>query len=356
MLPIKRRKRTAFKLIELLVVIGIIAVGLFILVPAIQASREAGRRSTCLNNAHQLGLALQNYASTYANALPPSATLYGTGPVKHVGGYSFLVKCLPFMENDNIHMSDIYKLLSSAAARPSDKGVIPWDQAAVITAGTTSLKELVCPSNRNSVFANSSANQPQFALTNYKAMGASTRDSLLMAADSTLKPPYGTAKMHPDGALYPSDKNLPMSDLENGTSNTILVIETMDDTNSRWMVGAECTLVGLPQASSPTGAEPAPPHKIFAPPGSTWGDRGGVSCAGLRSFLTYDFSPNGKEVSKYEDPGWSKPSAYGPSSGHPAVVIVTFADGSVTPLNKQVDAANLFFLITKHNDEPFQSP
>ena len=103
-----------------------------------------------------------------------------------------------------------------------------------------------------------------------------------MAANPALSPPYGTAKMHPDGVLNPSDKNLPMDDLKDGTSHTILAMETMDDTNSRWMVGAECTLVGLPQASSPTGEKPLG-HKdkgeFFAPPGfdNTFGDGSGVS-------------------------------------------------------------------------------
>ena len=68
----------------------------------------------------------------------------------------------------------------------------------------TQLKQLICPSNRNPTFQNPTADPPQFALTNYKAMGASQRDSLLMAANPTAKPPYGTAKIHPDGGLYPS--------------------------------------------------------------------------------------------------------------------------------------------------------
>jgi hypothetical protein len=222
-----------------------------------------------------------------------------------------------------------------------------------------SLNEWTCPSNPHKTFQNPKASPPQFALTNYKAVGASTRNSLLLAADPSAAPPYGTAKIHPDGALYPSDKNLPLADLKDGTSHTILLMETMDDTNSRWMVGAECTLAGLPQASSPTGDEPSPPYPFFAPPGfdNKFGEDSGVSRAGLRTFLSYDFSPNGVDAGKYEDPGWAKaPPACGPSSGHPAVVIVTMGDGSVMALSKQVDAANLFFLITKDNNDPFNIP
>ena len=45
--------------------------------------------------------------------------------------------------------------------------------------------------------------------------------------------------------------------------------------------------------------------------------------------------------------------AYGPSSGHPAVVVVGMGDGSTQALSKRIDAANLFFLITKNNSDPF---
>ena len=63
-----------------------------------------------------------------------------------------------------------------------------------------------------------------------------------------------------------------------------------------------------------------------------------VARAGLRTFLGYDFGPKGVDAGTYEDPGWAKaPPAYGPSSAHPNVVIVGFADGSVMALSKKVD-------------------
>ena len=63
------------------------------------------------------------------------------------------------------------------------------------------------------------------------------------------------------------------------------------------------------------------------------------------------------DVGKYEDPGFGPiPPAYGPSSMHPDVVVCGMGDGSVQALSKQVDAANLFFLITKNNGDPFYIP
>ncbi len=349
-----RQRRAGFKRKDLFVVLAIIAVGLILLLPGIQSAREAGRRATCLCHGKQFGLSMQNYASTHSSEFPPSAEVF-IDPAGHrtVGGYSVFVKILPFMGYDAL-----YKSLPTTIPNGDIDAAMSGD-ATLAKAMNTPLPDAICPSNPNKAFKYPNENPPQFAFTNFKAVGASTRNSLLMAADPTAKPPYGGGKMHPDGALYPSDKDLPMADLKDGTSHTIVAMETMDDTSSRWMVGTECILVGLPQASSPTGKAPAPPYPFLAPTGfdNTFGDGSAVARAGLRTFLSYDFSPKGADVGKYEDPGWAKaPPAYGPSSAHLAVVIVAFADGSVTALSKQVDAANLFFLITKANNDPFYLP
>jgi len=88
-----------FTLVELLVVIAIIGILVALLLPAIQAAREAARRCSCLNNVMQLGLAVHNYEFNF-EALPPGVT-DTKGPIRnepqglHV---SWIVNILPYME------------------------------------------------------------------------------------------------------------------------------------------------------------------------------------------------------------------------------------------------------------------
>ena len=73
-----RRTATGFTLVELLVVIAIIGVLVALLLPAVQAAREAARRTTCSNKLRQLALATQNLNDTH-KALPPLAGTFPEG-------------------------------------------------------------------------------------------------------------------------------------------------------------------------------------------------------------------------------------------------------------------------------------
>jgi prepilin-type N-terminal cleavage/methylation domain-containing protein/prepilin-type processing-associated H-X9-DG protein len=94
-----RGPRRAFTLVELLVVIAIIGILIALLLPAVQAAREAARRTSCLNNVTQLGLAAHNYEFHFESL--PAGVTNPDGPIRnepqgtHVG---WIVKILPYLE------------------------------------------------------------------------------------------------------------------------------------------------------------------------------------------------------------------------------------------------------------------
>jgi prepilin-type N-terminal cleavage/methylation domain-containing protein/prepilin-type processing-associated H-X9-DG protein len=88
---------TGFTLVELLVVIAIIGVMVGLLLPAVQAAREAARRMSCSNNFKQIGLALHNYHAAF-NTLPAA----GSGTQQHRGRLGMLVAILPFVEQQGL--------------------------------------------------------------------------------------------------------------------------------------------------------------------------------------------------------------------------------------------------------------
>jgi prepilin-type N-terminal cleavage/methylation domain-containing protein/prepilin-type processing-associated H-X9-DG protein len=113
------RIRSAFTLVELLVVIAIIGVLVALLLPAVQAAREASRRSKCQNNLKQIALACHNYESTY-QTIPPGDMSPNRG--------NALVRLLGFIEQSNKYSQvdwsvDLNTHANNAPARAQDVAV-----------------------------------------------------------------------------------------------------------------------------------------------------------------------------------------------------------------------------------------
>ena len=101
---VSRRKRKACTLVELLVVISIIGMLMALLLPAVQAAREAGRRNTCANNQRNVGLAFMNFESAkryfpgYLNKIPGTSASDETY-AKTVG---YIVPLFPYLERNDL--------------------------------------------------------------------------------------------------------------------------------------------------------------------------------------------------------------------------------------------------------------
>lgn len=134
--------RRGFTLVELLVVIAIIGMLAGLLLPAVQAAREAGRRSQCLNNIRQLGLAVQNFHDVQkrfpASSFDPILANRGVA----LGG--FLVPLLPFYEQE-----PLYNRLTTDYSGTSSDADAKEEHCWRRPSGNVKIKTLLCPSDGN---------------------------------------------------------------------------------------------------------------------------------------------------------------------------------------------------------------
>ena len=140
------RLRSGFTLIELLVVIAIIAVLIALLLPAVQSAREAARRMQCTNNLKQIGLALQNYHSSFGNfPLGALQVRDGTGALRGTdwGLWSAHSMLLPYLEQVGVYNSCNF-------AVPNQGNAGTNTTAMQVTAIGTVINGFLCPSSRPS--------------------------------------------------------------------------------------------------------------------------------------------------------------------------------------------------------------
>ncbi len=147
---IGRVRKTGFTLVELLVVIAIIGVMVGLLLPAVQAAREAARRMQCGNNLKQIGLAVHNYHAAF-NAMPLNRdarhenardTDFGRVPARQGTSVSWLTSCLPFMEQQAL-----YEQCDFVDTRRAGVWHAGLDSDAMRIVRATPVNTMMCPSN-----------------------------------------------------------------------------------------------------------------------------------------------------------------------------------------------------------------
>ena len=315
--PFPSRSR-AFTLVELLVVITIIGILIGLILPAVQASRESSRRSTCCNNLHQIGLALHGFNTTrgcfpvgtalvgYPDGTNPDAipvSLLNTGPYRP-GVFAMI---LPYLGQNTLYQS-----------LQMDSAI---DEGANVTLGQTTISAYLCPSSNHAYGLEKAPHSMpltdpsmQFAVIDYNGLNGANR--LFPAAPSS-----GQLQDH---GGFAERQQLQFGNFVDGTSQTIHVAETVNFGRGVWIHGR--------------------PHYNQA-------------AYAINSLSGYNNTPN----SVYPDgsnlpvtnrgPGKGAGGTWGISSSHFGGANTLFVDGAVHFLSNSVSAQTLTALSTRDGHE-----
>jgi prepilin-type N-terminal cleavage/methylation domain-containing protein/prepilin-type processing-associated H-X9-DG protein len=200
------RVKRAFTLVELLVVIAIIGILVGLLLPAVQQAREAARRMQCSNQIRQLGLASLNYESAHKIYPPSFANQNGYG-------HSWIIRIFPYIEQTPVFSrfdTTVYGSSGWLGANPINADLLR----------NLSFSILKCPSSTLPTLNDFGP----FASSTYTGISGSTIDE--SARDKSTA--FGTPGRVSWGGIMIIDKKVYQADVEDGTSNTVMIAEQSD--------------------------------------------------------------------------------------------------------------------------------
>jgi prepilin-type N-terminal cleavage/methylation domain-containing protein len=303
------RTSKGFTLVELLVVIAIIGILVSLLLPAVQAAREASRRSQCSNNIRQMGLGLHNYHDVY-KSLPPSRWGGSSGRVFSAHGL-----LLPFVEQQNIRdLIDFNQF---------------WDSPANAPARAAHVASFICPSDPQSSLP------AGWAGVNYE--------------------PNEGGDMSSDTGVMLRSKGARFADVIDGLSNTALFSERLKGDWSNAIATEDTDMFG--SNAAPTTNDEAVAicqgldfrnlaNQRFSNIGAPW-------LAGTQDHVTgyqHVSLPNFRSC-RYPGAGTTRP----PSSMHPGGVMLVKCDASVEFVPDTIDLRIWRAIGTRDKLEPDHS-
>jgi len=367
-------RRRGFTLIELLVVIAIIGVLIALLLPSVQAAREAARRSQCTNNLKQIGLAYHNYLSSNGDTAPPVFVDFGSPDVFIAQTQSIQTRLLPFMEQGTTYNAINFTYSSrwggtgwccthSAGDQRDPNDCLGPHALIQATAIGIQIKTFLCPSDPfpgSSCYVKADGINPKLiGANNYPAnIGLNRRLN-----NWNFNGP-GFVSSQWDGAF----KNIiTLASFVDGTSNTVIF--------SEWVKGP-ATLPGKdglgmtytgPNSLYPQTTEAGPysfqneyASALFCERNGTvqnWGWKGEWWIQGDRNVYQHTMPPN-RRACLYSDigvPGRADVMMAGASSLHPGGVNTLFGDGSVKFVKSTINYIPWYGVSTPNGGEAVDS-
>lgn len=338
------RRKLGFTLVELLVVIAIIGILIALLLPAVQAAREAARRSQCTNNLKQLAIGCHNHADVYKEL--PYGRKYDIWDT-----YSWSGQVLPYIEQMNVY-TGLYTLPQKGytTAYPGPNGPIGND-ARLRTSRHTPIATFRCPSDTDRPVENElNTNEYGFYRGNYRGCVGSG-DMYGASVDATAGPwgrgVFGVRNGQSiDTGANPQTVGCTFAEIQDGTSQTVMLSEGIVPRVSGWGGPIGSTLYGNMGGALFSGA---------LTPNSSAADRPIGPC------------PKDNGDNEYKPPctslggnAWWAPcgqGAYvGPRSKHPGGVNVSMGDASTRFVSETVDLTVWRSACTRGNGEAVSLP